>query len=385
MIAALEEAGVGNDDFIKIGAKILHVWFKDQSDRVLPTRPGFVASIFRLVDACSDRLKEFNGKRNVSMEKLDRLLHPIVLAAIGKETAESINSSVGSHKVIEHAAAVSRLPKVTQAITQHPAIQLDYQNELGWTTLTRVLCPSSDLDESHLAVVSVLLPHPAVDVSIRDVHNKTCLDFCIDHLTDKTSNPDDALKIIKKIAHHHTITDRMVHEAFYKLIHKQASRNTGVKYAETIQAFVEHSNFNVTRCDKEGKTAMDLCLHKLKGSTELSIELQCTEIVCLHRTTTVWMLKDAFLAVIGIRNGDSDIKSKKSKTLIAIAENKEFDVNESLQDENTAGHLAAKENMPVLMEAICRRSDYHPNVKDVVGHTALYYVCQFFPPQIIIK
>ena len=196
MIQSVETSGTGTETIINFAGSLLNKWLM-YNDQVLTIRPGFVMSIFTFLYLCGDRQHETYGHRIALASDLDRQLLPIVRAALPWETWKTINATGKYAATSIHWAAGFLLPKITLALLQHGAINVNLRNQWGWSPLVVLVVPDHWMSDSRLQVASILLSFDKTNTSLRDHDKQTAMSYCLKHLSHPESQPLATLEMVK--------------------------------------------------------------------------------------------------------------------------------------------------------------------------------------------
>ena len=75
------------------------------------------------------------------------------------------------------------------------------------------------------------------------------------------------------------------------------------------------------------------------------------------------------------------VRNQQINEIIQSLSNKDsFRINDWIEEEFTAAHLAAKAGNIQLTELIISQPRFDPNTVDGLGNTVLFYICEHFPP-----
>ena len=215
---ATEEEGIGFKYFTQYIADLLISWI-DLTSGPLTVKSGFICSLISLMYQCLGRQKEACGNCVTTTSILDRTLLPLVTAALGSETTESINTGDEySYTALHRSVGSLMLPSVTRELLKHPGIDVNVRNCDGDTPLLYLVWEGHELGRSHIDICSILLSHPNIDVSICDYKGGTVMDDLCHHLTKPESDTRVALQMIQQVCQHKTVTTNMTQTAFYKLL-----------------------------------------------------------------------------------------------------------------------------------------------------------------------
>ena len=384
---ATTEEGVGFEYFIQYIAKLLASWIDLQSGP-LNVKPGFIPSLLSIVMKSSSRQWDACGNHALQNEVLDKDLHSIVKLALGSETTESINTVYESsykYQALHIFASTYRLPSVTRELLKHPGIDVNARTLKGETPLVYLVMERRSPNHNHLDVFSILMSDPDIDVSIDDYIGKSVVDHLSHHLTAPESDTSVILQMIQQVCHHKTVTTNMTQTAFYRVLH-MTDLDDGLMHSdvlETVKYIITSPKFSVKSSKVYNQTAIEIILDRLsKSEHQHKRSLLLTilkEVTALPECTDIDYSK-YFVKFNQFANTATEMVNQQIiEIVLSLIDQERLNVNEWIEGETTAGHLAAKAGNIQLTELIISHPRFDPNIVDGFGNTVLFYICEHSP------